>query len=128
MGKMRSHRDLVVWQRAMTFVQRVYEATESFPPHETYNLVSQLRRAAVSIPANLAEGHGRRTDGAFARHVDIALGSTAEVDTLLQLAHDLGYLSQEHLEILMEDLEQIGRMLQSLYKTLRTQNSLPTHR
>ncbi len=121
MGKMRSHRDLVVWQRAMVFVQRIYEITERFPSHETYNLVSQLRRAAVSIPVNLAEGHGRHTDGAFARHVDIALGSTAEVDTLLQLAHDLGYLSKENLESLMAELEQIGRMLHSLYKTLRTQ-------
>ncbi len=87
--RMRSHRDLEVWRRSMALVRRVYEVSADFPPRERGNLQQQLRRAVIAIPANIAEGHGRRSDGAFARHLDIALGSAAEVDTLLQLAHDL---------------------------------------
>ena len=117
--RMRSHRDLEVWQRAMRFVQGVYAATERFPRHERGNLQSQLRRAAVSIPANIAEGHGRRTDGIFARHLDIALGSAAEVDTLLQLALDLGYLSADNHTQLTEELTIITKMLHVLYRRVR---------
>ena len=89
----KSYRDLEVWRRAMVFVQAVYQASEAFPRREVYALTDQLRRAAVSVPANIAEGQSRRTNGAFALPLDIALGSLAEVDTLLQLACDPGYLS-----------------------------------
>jgi len=119
MGRMPSHRDLVVWQRSMAFVRRIYQVTEGFPSHERYGLVSQLRRAAVSIPTNIAEGHGRRTEGVFAHHLDIALGSIAEVDTLLQMALDLAYLDAPSHRALANELEQIRRMLYALYIKVR---------
>ncbi len=119
MGRMPSHRNLEVWQRAMAFVQRVYAVVEGFPREERGHLAQQLRRASVSIAANIAEGHGRRSEGAFAAHLDIALGSVAEVDTLLQLACNLGYLSPDELEPLLEELNIIGRMLQNLYKAIK---------
>jgi len=119
--RMRSHRDLEVWRRAMALVRQVYRASEGFPARERANLQSQLRRAVISIPANIAEGHGRRSDGAFARHLDIALGSAAEVDTLLQLAVDLGYLPAEAHQALSAELTIIVKMLHSLYRKVQLQ-------
>ena len=119
MGRMPSHRDLIVWQRSMALARRVYQISQSFPPYEMYGLTSQLRRAVVSIPANIAEGHGRRTDGAFARHLDIALGSVAEVDTLLQMAMELNYLSKPLYQELTLNLEEIRRMLHTLYNKVK---------
>ena len=119
MGKMRSHRDLVVWQRAMKLAVDVYKVTETFPKKEMYSLTDQIRRAAASIPANIAEGHGRRTDGAFARHIDIALGSAAELDTHLLLALEIGYLSPEQHRSLEEELTIITKMLYALLNKVR---------
>ena len=113
-----SHRDLEVWQRAMQFVLEVYEATERFPKSERFNLTDQLRRAVVSIPANIAEGHGSST-GNFARYLDIALGSAAEVDTLLELAHRLNYLQLDHYRALAEELSHIRQMLFALRRAVR---------
>ncbi len=119
----KSYRDLEVWRRAMAFVQAVYQASEAFPRREVYALTDQLRRAAVSVPANIAEGQSRRTNGAFALHLDIALGSLAEVDTLLQLARDLGYLSPADHAALLRELAEIRQMLFGLYRKIK-----PPHR
>ncbi len=116
---MRSHRDLVVWQRAMKLAVEVYKVTETFPRREGYSLTDQIRRAAASIPANIAEGHGRRTDGAFARHIDIALGSAAELDTHLLLALEIGYLTPEQHRALEEELTLVTKMLHALLKKVR---------
>ncbi len=119
----KSYRDLEVWRRAMAFVQAVYQASEAFPRREVYALTDQLRRAVVSVPANIAEGQSRRTKGAFALHLDIALGSLAEVDTLLQLARDLGYLSPTDHTSLIHELIEIRQMLFGLYRKIK-----PSHR
>ena len=119
MGKMRSHRDLKVWQRALAFAVQIYRVTEAFPSKEIYSLTDQIRRAAVSIPANIAEGHGYSTDKAFARHLDIALGSAAELDTHLQIALEVGYLSEARHQALQEELTTIAKMLHALRNKLR---------
>ena len=119
MGKrVRSHRDLVVWQRGIEFAVWVYRATDGFPKQEVYGLTDQIRRAAVSIPANIAEGQGRRTDGAFAHYLDIALGSAAELDTHLQIALQLNYLSKQEHQDLLAELTEITKMLHGLYRTV----------
>ncbi len=119
MGRMPSHRELKIWQRSMRWVQRIYEVSEDFPAREAYGLTSQLRRAALSVPANIAEGHGRRTEGAFARHLDIALGSLAEADTLLQVAVNLGYVTAQDHQTLRQELDEIRRMTYALYRKLK---------
>ena len=94
-AQVRSHRDLVAWQKAMDMVVMIYRATETFPKHELYGLTSQIRRAAVSAPANIAEGQGRRLPGEFIQFLGNARGSLLELDTHLELALRLGYLKTE---------------------------------
>lgn len=105
--KVKSYRDLVVWQRAKAFAVEVYRVTESFPRKEQYSLTDQVRRAAVSVPSNIAEGHIKRSDREFARHLDIALGSAAELDTQLEIALDVGYLRAESYRALATELQEI---------------------
>lgn len=92
---MRGHRSLVAWQRAMELVTEVYRVTGTFPKHELYGLVSQLRRAAVSVPSNLAEGYGRNSRNEFHHFIGQARGSLAEVETQIEIARNLGYVSAE---------------------------------
>nr|WP_280636510.1 four helix bundle protein [Brevundimonas sp. A19_0] len=119
MGETHSHRDLKVWQISMDLVETVYRLSRDWPNHELYGLVSQVRRAAVSVPANIAEGAGRRSTGEFIQFVGIARGSMAEVETLLILAGRLGYLDERTLEHLMADIAEVGRMLTGLMQSLR---------
>jgi len=111
---MQQYSHLKVWQLAHQVALRVYEISSSFPADERYGLTSQLRRAAVSVAANIAEGSRREAAGDFARHLDIALGSAGEVHYLLLLARDLRYATDEHVEPLHDELDQIGAMLHSL--------------
>ncbi|MFV0571508.1 MAG: four helix bundle protein [Xanthomarina gelatinilytica] len=92
MDKIRSHKDLKVWQESMDFVVMIYEITAQFPSNETFGLISQLRRASVSIPSNIAEGAGRKGAKEFSRFLYIALGSLSEVETQLEIALRLQYL------------------------------------
>ncbi|RME42044.1 MAG: four helix bundle protein [Chloroflexi bacterium] len=115
----RSHRDLIVWQRAVQFAVRVYQVTDGYPKREVYGLTDQTRRSVVSIAANIAEGHGRRSDGAFANYLSIAMGSTAELDTHLQIALEIGYLSEDDHQELVAELTEITKMLHGLYRTVR---------
>ena len=119
-----SHRDLNVWQKAIDFVSDCYKVTQEFPRHEIYGLTSQLRRAAVSVPANIAEGKGRTATKAYLNHLDIAHGSLAEVDTHLTIALKLKYLSVEDHVRLMASVEEVGRMLNGLRRSLEA--SLPS--
>src|SRR5687767_4368955 len=89
-----SHRDLETWQQSMTLVEECYRVTTSFPNSELYGLTSQLRRAACSIPSNVAEGHCRRSTKVYANHVSITLGSHGELETCLEIALRLGFLSE----------------------------------
>src|SRR5258706_15486177 len=101
MARVRTYRDLEVWQVGMTLVEKIYAATKSLPPDERFGLTSELRRAAVSIPSNVAEGSCRRTTPAFVNHVSIALGSHAEIETCVEVAFRLRYLSKSAKDELM---------------------------
>lgn len=116
---MKDYRKLQAWQKSHELVLQVYELTEKFPSKEMYGLTSQLRRAAVSIPTNIAEGYGRTTDIEIARFVDISLGSVNEVDYLLFLSLELKYAMQAKVENLTEKIIEIRKMLTAFTKTLR---------
>lgn len=111
---MQDFRDLKVWQRAHEFVLAAYRVTSAFPDSERYGLTSQLRRAAVSVPGNIAEGSMRSSDADFARFLHVAIGSASEVDYYLLLARDLGYLNQRDYERLDTEIQEIRRMLNGL--------------
>lgn len=113
-----SFRDLRVWQRGIELVSVIYRATSGFPKDELFGLVSQARRAAVSIPANIAEGHGRIHRGDFVRHLSIARGSLAEVETHLRIAFNLKFLSEDALVELIPPMDELGRMLTALIQSL----------
>jgi four helix bundle protein len=112
-------RNLRVWQRAHQLTLEVYGETRVFPKEERYRLTSQLRRAAASVPANIAEGCGRNGDAELARFLTIAKGSASELDYLLLLAHDLGYLKPPRYEQLAADVHGISRMLANFVDRLR---------
>jgi len=116
---MKRFQDLRVWEAAHTFVLCLYKKTSSFPIHERYGLTSQIRRAAVSVPSNIAEGCGRNGDVELARFCDIAMGSASEAEYQLILARDLGYLSSEEFDGLETKLVSVRRMLNSFIQTLR---------
>src|ERR687893_2791702 len=116
---MADYRNLRVWERAHRLTLEVYEATRTFPKEERYRLTTQLRRAAASVPANIAEGCGRNGDAELARFLTIARGSASELDYLLLLAHDLGYLKPPPYEQLAEDVYGISRMLTNFVDRLR---------
>jgi four helix bundle protein len=109
----RDFRRLQVWQRSHAFVLAVYEASRTFPREEVYGLTGQLRRAAASIPANIAEGCGRDTRRELTRFLHIAQGSASEVSYYLLLAHDLGYLPKPSFADLTGEIDQVQRMLRS---------------
>jgi four helix bundle protein len=116
--KTRHFRELVVWQRAMTLTKNIYETADTFPRKEIFGLTSQIRRAAVSVPSNIAEGHGRLSDKQFAMFLGHARGSLYELETHLEIAHFLGYIKHESLISLLEKCAEIGRMLNGLLQTL----------
>ncbi len=109
--KVRNYRDLQVWQRAKAFAVEIYRVTETFPRKEQYSLTDQIRRSAVSIPSNIAEGHIRRSDKVFANYLDTALGSAAELSTQLEIALEVGYLQPEVSRRLQAELQEIIKML-----------------
>lgn len=109
----KSFRDLLVWQRAMVLAEHVYDVTKGFPRTEQYGLTAQLRRSAVSIPSNIAEGHARQT-GHYLNHLDIASGSSAELQTQLELAIRLRLAPANRLTHILADAAEVGRMLHGL--------------
>ena len=113
-----SYRDLNAWKQAMNVVEECYRCTESFPSSERFGLAGQIRRAAVSIPANVAEGRCRHTTGAFTNHVSIALGSVGELETCIELAARLGYLKAVDAMKLSASVGSIGRLLSALHRSL----------
>ena len=119
MTLLRSYRDLEVWQKAMSWIEQVYSCSLSFPADERFGLTSQLRRAAVSVAANIAEGAERSGTGEFLQFLGIASGSLAEAETLILLAHRLRLVSQEDQELLIAKASEIGRMIEGLKRSLR---------
>ncbi len=118
MARIKTFRELDVWNCSMSLVLLCYRLSESFPRSEQFGLTAQLRRAAASVPANIAEGHNRRSQRAYLNHVNIALGSQAEVDTLLELAQRLKYLSEAQIQRVRPDLDRTGQMLHGLSRSL----------
>jgi four helix bundle protein len=118
MVEVRSYRDLAVWQKAMDVVVACYELTKSFPNRELYALSSQLQRAAVSIPANIAEGRERQHRKEFIQHLSIAYGSTAELETHILIAERLGYVDGRDVKELLGKTSEIGKMLNGLRRSL----------
>ena len=115
-----TYRDLEAWQRGMELVERCYRISESFPRGELFGLTAQLRRAAISIPSNLAEGHCRRTTNAYINHVSIAIGSHGELVTLLEISQRLGFVSSDQLTTIREVSDTLGRLLYGLHRALRS--------
>jgi four helix bundle protein len=114
----RSYHDLVAWQKAMNLVTDLYRYTELFPKTEIYGLTSQLRRAAVSVPSNIAEGQGRTSTGEFKQFLGHARGSLLETETQLQIARNLKYLSSDDCAILLCECSEVGRILNGLIAAL----------
>ena len=113
-----SYRDLVVWKKSMALVLEVYRCTHTFPKTETYGLTSQLRRAAVSMPSNIAEGQARLSTGEFKQFLGNARGSLMEVETQILIARDLSYLENHRSETLLAAASEIGRILNGLLASL----------
>ena len=117
---MAGYRDLKVWQLAMSLTENTYKLCAKFPKHEIYGLTSQLQRAAVSIPSNIAEGQARSSSKEFAHFLSIALGSLAELETQLVLAQRFEYLNNEDANLMLQQAEEIAKMLKGLQKSLLT--------
>ena len=115
---LKSYRDLEVWQKAMDLVVACYQITKKFPKNEVYGLINQLQRAAVSIPANIAEGRERQYSKEFIQYLSIAYGSLAELETHIQIAERLTYIDMNQLKKLLDKTAEIGRMLNGLRRSL----------
>jgi four helix bundle protein len=114
-----NYRDLVAWQKAMDLAEAVYRATANFPPDERFSLTQQLRRASVSIPSNIAEGHSRRSTADFLRFLHIAYGSRAELETQVLLAERMNYITDAQRDALLSSAEEVGRVINGLAKSLK---------
>ncbi len=118
MGKRHNFRELKIWRRSRRLVKAVYELTNNFPSEEKYSLTSQIRRCAVSIPSNIAEGCGRGSDPQLAHHLAIAHGSSCELETQLLLATDLSIISEKNIEAVLIEIHEIQRMILGFKDTL----------
>lgn len=116
--KVKTYRDLDIWKKGIEFVKRIYVLTEKFPKEETYGLSSQMRRSAISVPSNVAEGFRRHHNKEFRQFLYVALSSCAELETQLTISKELGYISSGNEEELLEVLDHISRMLTNLIKRL----------
>src|SRR5437016_837209 len=117
-GKPQSYRDLIVWQKAMALAKLVYRATDKYPKEERFGLVQQMRRAAVSVPSNIAEGQARRTTGEFVQFISHAEGSLAELDTQLLLSIELEFVTRETVSTPLGLVGEVRKMLNSLRRKL----------
>ena len=116
--KPQSYRDLVVWQKSIELAKQLYRLTAKFPSGEKFGLISQIRRAAVSVPSNIAEGQARNTTGEFIQFISHAEGSAAELDTQLYLSVELGFVSSTDAATILMLIDEIRRMLNSLRRRL----------
>lgn len=119
------YRDLVVWQKAMEVAKQVYLLVKGLPKEEIYALSNQMRRAAVSIPSNIAEGNARNSAKEYAQFLSIARGSKAELETQLLLCKEIGYLTQTEIQPLLVLLKEIGKMISVMIRKLQNSSLLP---
>ena len=120
---LKSFKELIVWQKAYQLCLEIYRISKEFPNDEKYGLSSQMRRAALSIPSNIAEGYGRRTIPDYVRCLYIAYGSTCELETQILLAKDLDYLESDDELLILERINEVERMLMALIKSLEIKNN-----
>ncbi|NDW08856.1 four helix bundle protein [Dysgonomonas sp. 520] len=119
---MMTHKDLIVWKKGINLVKVVYDMTAGFPSSEQFGLTSQIRRSAVSIPSNIAEGCGRNSDKELIQFLYIALGSATELETQIIISGELNFLKKEDVAVLNESVNEIIKMTTSLIKSLKTRN------
>lgn len=117
--KIESHRDLLVWQKSMDLVEAIYRVTLKLPSHEQFGLTSQLRRAAVSVPSNIAEGYGRQSSGSYRQFLSVSRGSLLELETQIELCVRLKYLTEADTVTIMRDITEISKMLTSLISKIK---------
>lgn len=117
---MKPHKNLNAWLKSFAFVKEVYSITQSFPPEEKFGLISQMRRAAVSVPVNIAEGAARKSKKEFIQFLHISLGSMTELDTLILLSCELEFIPKEKADILINELDSIGRIIYGLIKSVES--------
>lgn len=125
-GRISSFRDLLVWQRSIDLVEQAYRVSRAFPSDERFGLTSQLRRAAVSVSSNIAEGHGRRHLAEYLQHLAIAKGSLTELETQLIIAERLAYMTHENLQPVLDLSGDVGRLLGGLIRALRARGNART--
>jgi len=123
---MNNYRNLLIWQKSVDLVTRIYSVTNTFPKEEAYGLTSQVRRCAVSIPSNIAEGSGRNSKKEFLNFLSISHGSSYELDTQLTIANNVGLLSEEQFRELSESILEIQKMNSGLKKSIKDEISLTT--
>jgi four helix bundle protein len=114
-----SYRDLNVWQEAMSIAEAIYTLTKPFPSSELYGLTTQMRRASVSIAANIAEGHGRETSGSYIQFLRVSQGSLKELETHLFLTERVGLAGREQVEPILDECDKLGRMLRALIRAFQ---------
>lgn len=120
MSEIKSYKDLLIWQKGIKIVTLVYRLVKSFPQEELYTLTSQLKRASVSIPSNIAEGYGRNTDKSFSHFLDISRGSLLEIETQILIAKELGFVIDEILfKEILNQIEEESKMINAFSKTLK---------
>ncbi len=115
----RSHTKLEVWKRSIKLVISIYKLTAQYPQEEKYGLVNQMRRAVISIPTNIAEGAARKTTKEYIQFLYVSRGSLSEIDTQLEISLQLGYINSENYTRIIEEVNEIGRMLSGLIKVLK---------
>jgi four helix bundle protein len=122
-GEIKHYRDLLVWQKSMDLVVASYELAKRLPHHENFGLISQIQRAAVSIPANIAEGHGRKHTGDYVHHLSMARGSLLELETHIFITVRLAYLQPGETQAILGMTDEVGRMISGLIQRLRDKTS-----
>ena len=122
---LKNYKELKVWEKAYKLCLDIYTVTKRFPKEEIYGLTSQIRRSAVSIPSNIAEGYGRKTTSEYVRFLYIAYGSVCELETQTMISGDLGYMKKEKLQELREELGDVERMLKAMIKSLENKHLNP---
>jgi four helix bundle protein len=122
---LKSYKELKAWEKSYQLCLNIYKMTKRFPKEEQYGLTSQIRRAAISVPSNIAEGYGRKTTPDYVRSLYIAYGSTCEVETQFLLSGDLGYISDDEVQKLGAKIEEVERILKALIKSLEKKHLTP---
>ena len=120
---MKIFRDIIVWQKSKSLVRYIYTITTRFPKDDLYGLISQIRRSAISIPSNIAEGYGRNSNSEFTRFLRIATGSLYELETQIDIAHDIGFIPDDTYKIFLDQATEISKMLRSFIQKLEALNT-----